>query len=253
MKIRKNPIARSLSLKLAACLALTALHGTTALAATFYVAPTGSDSNAGTQAAPFKSITKAQSVASSGDTVYLRGGTYNSFSIASSDSHYNYVHAISKSGISYLAFTGETPVFDFSSVAASKRVCAFRDRIQQHVQRISGDRRSRSAPRSSRRVSGSTAAAAISFGALKVHDCPAIGFYIQKTASNTLVENCDAYNWSASSGVSAGNIDGFGCHSSGAATSSATAARGTTATTATIASTPPAPSPSTIAGPTTTA
>src|SRR5437764_559929 len=94
-------------------------------AATWYVAPTGSDSNPGTQASPFQSITKAQSVATSGDTVTLRGGTYSSFTIAGSDANYNYVHQISKSGIHYVNFTGETPVFNFSSITTAKRVCGF--------------------------------------------------------------------------------------------------------------------------------
>src|SRR6185436_6635215 len=90
---------------------------TSAFATTFFVATTGSDSNPGTQTSPFKSLTKAQSVAVSGDTVSIRGGTYSSFTIAGSDSNYNFVHNITKSGITYAAFTGETPVFNFSSIA----------------------------------------------------------------------------------------------------------------------------------------
>jgi parallel beta-helix repeat protein len=42
-----------------------------------YVSPTGSDSAAGTLAAPFRTITKAISVAAAGDTVVLRAGTYH--------------------------------------------------------------------------------------------------------------------------------------------------------------------------------
>lgn len=44
--------------------------------ATIYVAPTGSDSAAGTLAAPLKSIQTAVTKAVAGDTIYLRGGTY---------------------------------------------------------------------------------------------------------------------------------------------------------------------------------
>jgi len=54
-----------------------------AVQATFYVSPSGSDSNAGTLAAPFQTLAKAQSVVRTIDTtmtgdiyVYLRGGTY---------------------------------------------------------------------------------------------------------------------------------------------------------------------------------
>jgi len=42
-----------------------------------YVATTGSDSNAGTQAKPFKTITKAASVAKASTTVHVAAGTYN--------------------------------------------------------------------------------------------------------------------------------------------------------------------------------
>ena len=47
-----------------------------ALAADYYVATTGSDSNPGTQASPFATLTKGVSSAGAGDTVYIGGGTY---------------------------------------------------------------------------------------------------------------------------------------------------------------------------------
>jgi parallel beta-helix repeat protein len=48
--------------------------------ATIYVSPTGSDANNGrSSATPFRTIGKAASVAVAGDTVYVRGGTYNEY------------------------------------------------------------------------------------------------------------------------------------------------------------------------------
>src|SRR4051794_15298779 len=47
-----------------------------AAAKVYYVAPTGNDGAAGTQAAPWASMAHAQAVAAAGDTVYFRGGTY---------------------------------------------------------------------------------------------------------------------------------------------------------------------------------
>ena len=41
------------------------------------------------------------------------------------------------------------------------------------------------------------------------------GFYFYNSSSNNLVLNCDSYNLIGVSGVSAGNTDGFGCHSAG--------------------------------------
>jgi hypothetical protein len=46
-------------------------------AATYYVAPNGSDSKAGSKAAPWKTIQKAASYMVAGDTVYIRAGTYS--------------------------------------------------------------------------------------------------------------------------------------------------------------------------------
>lgn len=47
-----------------------------AAAAEFFVATTGSDSNAGTQGSPFKTLNKAIATANPGDTVWMRGGTH---------------------------------------------------------------------------------------------------------------------------------------------------------------------------------
>lgn len=49
---------------------------TLASAATYYVAPGGSDSNPGTQALPFATLQKGHDVAVAGDTIIMRGGTY---------------------------------------------------------------------------------------------------------------------------------------------------------------------------------
>jgi hypothetical protein len=107
--------------------ALPLVSETAAYATNYYISPTGNDSNHGTLTDPFASITKAQSAAFSGDTVYLRGGIYKNFTIADSDSNYNYVHDITKSDITYKAYSAsEIPVFDFSNVTTDKRVAAFR-------------------------------------------------------------------------------------------------------------------------------
>jgi len=48
-----------------------------AFATEYYVSPTGSDSGAGTQAAPFATVQKANDSAAAGDTIWMRAGTYN--------------------------------------------------------------------------------------------------------------------------------------------------------------------------------
>jgi hypothetical protein len=59
-----------------ATLALNAICIMPTSAATYYVATNGSDSNPGTQAAPFRTIAKGSQRMSGGDTLLIRGGTY---------------------------------------------------------------------------------------------------------------------------------------------------------------------------------
>ncbi|NSL55909.1 right-handed parallel beta-helix repeat-containing protein [Uliginosibacterium aquaticum] len=101
-----------------------------ASAGTYYVAPGGSDTAAGTQAAPWKTLSRAQTSAVAGDTVYVRGGTYTiKTGVNSCASQTDVVNAIllNKSGatsnpIKYWAYPGETPVFDFSKMTDNCRV-----------------------------------------------------------------------------------------------------------------------------------
>jgi len=76
----------------------------------WFVSPTGNDANPGSLVAPFATLNKAQSVATPGQIIYLRGGTYLLSSMI----------RITNSGtagnpIQLLAYPGETPYFNFSS------------------------------------------------------------------------------------------------------------------------------------------
>ena len=196
-------------------LSLVALYASTGFAATYYVATTGSDSNAGTLAAPFKSITKAQSVASSGDTVSIRGGTYSSFTIAGTDSNYNYVHQLSKGGITYTAYGSEVPVFNFSSISTNLRVCGFHvtgSGIKIIGLVVTGTPVGSQKQSENFRIDGSAASCA--FTRCVCHDSAANGFYFTNHSTGSCT-NCDAYNNIGTSSTSVGNTDGFGAHGNG--------------------------------------
>ena len=97
-----------------------------ASAADYYVAPTGSDSAAGTMAAPFATVGRGQKAASAGDTVFIRGGVYM-FSGTSATVGV----AFTKSGtpdqrINYFAYPGETPIFDLFNLTPQARVTGLR-------------------------------------------------------------------------------------------------------------------------------
>jgi len=104
-----------------------------ASAATWYVAPDGKDSAAGTQAAPWQSIARAQEAAAPGDTVLFRGGRYvYTAAVKGCATRTDSVDAVllNKSGsegqpIRYWAYPGETPVFDFSAMKDDCRVKGF--------------------------------------------------------------------------------------------------------------------------------
>ncbi len=74
-----------------------------------FVSPSGSDtSGTGTQAAPFRTLTKAVAASSVGDSIILRSGTYP---ISANTT------LIQKNKLTITAFPGEVPVFDGSTPA----------------------------------------------------------------------------------------------------------------------------------------
>jgi len=191
-----------------------------AFSATWFVATNGLDSNAGSSNAPFATIMRAQTAASSGDTVWLRGGNYylDTTDFTTTNLPWKVINNISKSGISYLAWTNELPVFDFSAALPdppTNRVTAFRITANScvfkgfdivGVQIVISNAGTQS---ECVRVDGGSLNR---FEQLRMHDGHGIGFYLTDGASN-LVLNCDAWNnWGANS-FSHGNIDGFGFHS----------------------------------------
>jgi hypothetical protein len=61
--------------------AFFAATSSAALAATWHVSPTGSDTGAGSEAAPFKTIQRAVTATAAGDTVLVHAGTYLGFQV----------------------------------------------------------------------------------------------------------------------------------------------------------------------------
>src|SRR6478736_3869418 len=188
---------------------------------TYYVATNGLNTNLGTSNSPFATLMRAQTAATSGDTVYLRGGTYflNNSHLTVTNSPWAIVNNMTKSGIRYVAFPGERPVFDFSGVqpigyrvtaflvTSSASDCVFKGfevvgvtvnvtgvNSQSECFRVTGGNRNR-------------------FEQLVMRDGMGIGWYLTAGQSN-LVLNCDAYNNRGLDSFSIGNIDGFGAHPS---------------------------------------
>jgi len=74
--VKLVPNVRINMLSCFSAVALMAVVGSALAATSIYVSPTGSDSNPGTQAAPVKTITRADALASAGSTIHVAAGTY---------------------------------------------------------------------------------------------------------------------------------------------------------------------------------
>src|SRR6185312_15239474 len=94
---------------LALLLTIANLH-----AVTYYVSPSGNDSNSGSIGSPFYNIRKAVPLVTAGDTIFVRGGTFT----------YTNTIKLTNSGnaaafINIWAYTNEYPLLDFSAMADS--------------------------------------------------------------------------------------------------------------------------------------
>lgn len=188
----------------------------------YYVAPTGNDNAAGTQAAPWASIAHAQAVVQPGDTVYFRGGTYaytHANSTCASQTARVDAITLNKSGssgspIHYWAYPGEKPVFDFSSMTDDCRIKGI-DVTGSYLHlkglEVTGVRQNNNLNHESWGiwVSGSNN----TFEQLNTHNNMGPGLFIQDGGGN-LVLNTDSHdNYDPLSSSGAGsNADGFGAH-----------------------------------------
>ena len=206
--------------------------------ASIYMATDGNDSTGdGSIKNPYKTLMKCQEMASSGDTVYIRGGTYKGFSIAASDTIYNYIHKFTKSGITYQAYNSEKVVFDFefkdmykqTNGVSNRRVSAFfvaknvkditfKDFDCTRVPALTYDELV--AMKSSKLTTQSECFASygnnIHYNRMNAYNNRAIGFYFLGTTSYNVAYRCDAYNNIGYDSATIGNCDGFGAHGTGA-------------------------------------
>jgi parallel beta-helix repeat protein len=182
-------------------------------ASTYYVAPTGgSDSNPGTEAAPFATVGKAQSAAAPGDTVLIRGGRF-AFSGSGTVGVSFSKSGTSTAPINYFAYPGETPIFDLTNLTPSNRVTGLDvhcNYIHLRGIEVMGVHQYESGSDSwGVRVQGNGNV----IENLNVHNNDAPGIFITSGADN-LILNCDSHN-NYDYLESGGSGDGFGCHSSG--------------------------------------
>ena len=186
-----------------------------AIAADYYVAPTGSDSATGSLAAPFKSLQKGHDVAVAGDTVWLRGGTYKPTAQIK----------LSKSGqsdtqrIKFFAYQSEVPVIDFSGYVSTNPA------VDTPALLVTGNWLHLKGLEIAHVPVGASGAHSIStvrsegasnntFELLNIHDGFGPGLFISKGTGGNLLLNCDSHdNYDKDGSQGDGqNADGFGVH-----------------------------------------
>lgn len=193
-----------------------------ATATTYYVAPTGSDSAAGTLNAPWASLARAQSAAVAGDTVYLRGGTYRytaaTTACASRTARVDAI-TLNRSGaagnpIRYWAYPGERPVFDFSGMRDDCRIKGFDvtgNWLHLKGLEVTGVRQNNSLNHESWGVwvSGSNN----TFELIDAHHNMGPGLFIQNGSGNLVLNSDSHHNYDPLTSNGAGeSADGFGAH-----------------------------------------
>ena len=188
-----------------------------------YIAPDGSDSYPGTVDQPLESIQKAQELASPGDTVFIRGGTYKIRQDQISKVVSNLFACISyldKSGteghnINYWAYPGETPVFDFSDVkpANQREVGIYVVGSYIHIKGLEMTGVQVTITTHTESYCIYSRGNYNIFEQISMHDNVGTGLRHYKGGHNLFL-NCDSYrNWdNVSEDQLGGNTDGFGCH-----------------------------------------
>jgi len=193
---------------------------------THYVSTTGSDSNPGTIASPFKTWTKLASVLSAGDTGYIRGGTYTSpVSSGLQDWIVTFanLHGTSSSHIVITNYPNETPVLDLNGFSQTRNTTALRINECDYLD-IYGIRIQNVLQTGGNIIAGIEihACVNIKFERVSVHNIGGAGVRqaqmngidTRKNDNFTYV-NCDA-SWCAdptsTGGGNYGNADGFDCN-----------------------------------------
>jgi len=227
MKFQERPtkMVRRPSLLLWSVIGLGLFVTTSALAAEYYVSPTGSDSNPGTQASPWGTVQKAADTAVAGDTVWLRGGTYAITTPNTSGSGITF----SKSGtsdtnrINYFAYAGEVPKIDFSNMKISTSGYTMGITVSGNWLHFKGIEECCTTETTFANNGWDVSGSNDIFELLNMHNNQGNGIFMgTKSGGGNLILNCDGHdNYDPTTSQGQGqNADGFGVHyqASGATT-----------------------------------
>jgi hypothetical protein len=185
----------------------------------YYVDTKGNDSNLGTLDSPYASLRKANERVVPGDTVYIRGGTYNIKGVGASSTS---GITISKSGqsdakrICFWAYQHEHPIFDFSELTLSATTAGSGFTVTGSWLHFKGFEVCNVPEPGTPSNNGITSIGGSNniFEFLDSHHNKGTGIFINGGEGGNLLLNCDAHhNYDPFSNKGAGqNADGFGVH-----------------------------------------
>jgi uncharacterized repeat protein (TIGR02059 family) len=189
--------------------------------ATYYVSPSGSDSNPGTIGQPFFTLNKAWNYVSAGDIIYMRGGTYNyttTQSLTSKD-------GTSGNLISISAYPGEHPIIDYNGATSPYIALYLKNADYLYLKgiRITGLSQSPSATSGYYGMILWADVNHCTFELLETDHIGGWGVVIGDNSSNNLFLNCDSHHNSDPNTIDGGDpwggSDGFEAGSHGSNTS----------------------------------
>ena len=221
-------IARSLSLGAKVIVSLAMIMSLTISAyarGDIYVSPQGNDKAKGTKEQPYATLAQAIKKVRPGQTIWLRGGTYNPTEAevmgSSLGGLYSCVFMLEKSGtadkpLTISAFPGEQVIFDMSQIRPEgHRVSGFwLTGKHWHIKGLEVVGIQVTIKRHTQSENFSlTGCEECVIEQCSMHSGMGIGVYA-RDARNCLILNCDAYNNcdSISKDGRGGNSDGFGFH-----------------------------------------
>jgi autotransporter-associated beta strand protein len=187
-------------------------------AATYYLATTGTDTNAGDINHPLGTIMGAQAAAKSGDTILIESGTYEVQPVfaALESGVYEVVNLINKSGVTYQAVPGTRPVFNFSNVNPSGlRSVAFwvtAANVTFQGFDVTGVQENITTSNNQSLAFAEWGCSNCKWLQCNAYSNEGVGFYLEEDSPNNLIYQCDSYNNYGINSFSYGNADGFGCH-----------------------------------------
>lgn len=159
------------------------------IAGSIFVSPTGSDSGAGTEASPYLTLQKGITMASAGQTVYVRGGTHTAKCRIDNKS------GTSGSRITIRNYPGEWPVFDGTAATGQDGMlefhgCTYLDFQSFEVKNYNG----RPSGTNSMGISCQAGCNYNTFTNIYAHDNHGVGIKVIDSCNSNSFINCTAYN-----------------------------------------------------------